>query len=228
MKIKNRALRKTLSVLAIAFAVAAGTAGALEWSGYNGFDRADGENLLCKVDPYCRPLTGGEAALAREVFGKAVDTRNVKIFNRSYMFLFGRGGAISPNGNVYIDEPKAVADYSLEPYRRSVFIHEMTHVWQYQQGRNIRREAVGEWWKSGFKYKSIYAYDIDAHPRFKAYNLEQQAGMVEDYHMTRSYPSLWYNLACPDLKKLEDKISQEIPQTQPSGCPAIKPPNPSS
>jgi len=186
MKIKNRARKKTLSILAIAFAAAAGTAWGLEWTGYKGFDQANGDNPICKADPYCRPLTPGEVALTREVFGETVNPSNVKMFNRSHMLVFGRGGAISPNGNIYIDEKEAVADYSASPYLRTLFVHEMTHVWQYQQGRNLRIEAFQQWWKSDFKYKTIYDFNIDAHPRFKDYNLEQQAEIMESYYSARA------------------------------------------
>lgn len=251
MKIENRALRKTLSILANAFAAAVGTAAALEWSGYKGFDQANGDNLLCRADPYCRTLTPGEVALAREVFGKTVDPRNVKMFNRSHMLVFGRGGAISPNGNIYIDEKEAVADYSASPYLRTLFVHEMTHVWQHQRGRNLRTEAFQQWWKSDFKYQAIYDFNIDAHPRFRDYNLEQQAEIMGSYYSARASfrdgtvninmacPSVqgpyfysWAETSCAALKKLEDKISQVLPVTPQTGCeafrPAPKPPSPAS
>jgi hypothetical protein len=236
MQKKNRALKKTLSILALAFAAVAGTTGPLEWNGYKAFDRAQGENLLCRADPYCRSLTKGEIELVHTVFGKTVNPHNVKIFNRSYMGIFGRGGAISPNGYVYIDEPELVPDYSVSPELQALLIHEMTHVWQYQQGRNVRLEALRAWRASDYKYKSIYAYDIDAHARFSRYNLEQQAEIVEDYYRARvsfqdgtaRYTLAW---SCAGMKKLEEKISQVIPLTPQKECkafPAPPPPKPAA
>ena len=72
---------------------------------------------------------------------------------------------------------------------RRLFIHEMTHVWQHQQGRFVNCEAVALFVKSGFEYNKAYAYDIDATQKFRMLNLEQQADVVEDYFALKSLPA---------------------------------------
>ncbi len=66
----------------------------------------------------------------------------------------------------------------------------MTHVWQHQHGQNVRLNALGGWIGSGFKYQSLYPYDIDKDD-FEHANLEQQAHMVEDYYNDRENLQGW-------------------------------------
>src|SRR5262249_1869119 len=61
---------------------------------------------------------------------------------------------------------------------RDVFVHEMTHVWQYHRGDSV-------------KLRSLYAYEIGAGQDFtrgkpwKEYNVEQQAHVVETWNNER-------------------------------------------
>ncbi len=164
----------------------------LEWVGYKYFDRPDGSNILCSIDPACRPLAPGERLLAKTYFGSHINPTNVKIFNRPFMGLFGHSSnAISTNGNIYIgNENLRANDLANTRYidPKEMFVHEMTHVAQHQRGVNIPFTAAKEWIRHLFNYDAVYLYDASAAPRFKTLNIEQQARMMEHYFRLRSNP----------------------------------------
>ncbi len=188
--------KKALIKLAAAFLLAAaGAAFTLEWNGYRPLDRGDGGNVLCEKDSSCRVLTQGEIELARSVFGDTIDYSHVKIFNRPYYHrpaLTQGVTGITPNGNIYFPSESAYSrDFSKEDrFLQSIFIHEMVHVWQYQHGTNVRLAALKEYVRSDFHYIRAYDYDIDMHEDFSAFNIEQQAQMVEVYFLMK------HNSAC--------------------------------
>lgn len=59
---------------------------------------------------------------------------------------------------------------------QSWLIHELTHVWQYQQGMNVIRNAV---------FNRRYQYILQQGKQFFEYGIEQQAQMVQDYFLRR-------------------------------------------
>lgn len=91
---------------------------------------------------------------------------------------------MTPNGEIYVDGIYS-ADYSGEPGpRQGFFIHEMTHVWQYQIGvlsLGVIGSAIMEFIGRVGDYTSAYPYVLDTSKDLTDYNLEQQAAIVEDY-----------------------------------------------
>lgn len=117
-----------------------------------------------------RPLTTGEVALAYSVFADGLQTHNIRIKSAWWVL---RGYAISPNGNIYFHADDWVADFSQQSLRQQAWlIHELTHVWQLQQGIKVVRGAL---------LNRRYDYVLQAGKSFFAYGIEQQARMVEDY-----------------------------------------------
>jgi hypothetical protein len=125
-----------------------------------------------------RGLTAGEIEIARSVFGNSIDYGKVRIHNSSY--VPGQGdNIVTPNGELYCGSHYS-EDFSKTNPR--IFIHEMTHVWQYQNNiLDPRVSAMAAWAKCGFKYANAYAYQADPSKDLMDYNLEQQADMVADY-----------------------------------------------
>ncbi len=84
-----------------------------------------------------RPLTSGEVALARSVFGEAIEYGRVRLVRRKWWPFQPRRFTMAPMGNIHF-HPQGEAwsdDFSAEPLgRQAFFIHEMTHVWQAQKG----------------------------------------------------------------------------------------------
>ena len=121
-----------------------------------------------------RPLTQGETALAREAFGAAILLDTVRLiawpFARAFVAgrWFGRDWIIWPHRAL-------VEDFIDAPVRaQGVLIHELTHVWQAQQGVNLLFAKL----KAGDRRDS-YAYIADADCRWDALNIEQQAMVME-------------------------------------------------
>lgn len=144
-----------------------------------------------------RPLTPGEIAIAREVFGNTIDYNRVTVYNGpprifNMVELNKDGlGAISPGGNIFLvgancQKPDLSKGTNAD---RNLLIHELTHVWQHQQGRFVNCEAMALFVKSGFEYDRAYAYDLNTTQKFLTLNLEQQAHMVEDYYALRALPA---------------------------------------
>lgn len=246
---KKKAVIKAALITAT-FAAAAGTAAHLEWVGYNYFDRADGSNMLCKLDPYCRDLTTQEVTLARKYFGNSINYKAVKVFDRGFMWLGSRDfSGMSPNGNLYFaHNDNYRPNFATDPELTPLFMHEMTHVAQFQRGMNIPHQAFKTWLRHGFNYQAAYHYEKEGPLSFLKMNLEQQAKMMEDYFWLRSNFELqttttvnlngsskpmriptfskdWQKQQCTELKAYERKLSSAFYIVPDELC---QPPHPSN
>lgn len=121
-----------------------------------------------------RPLTAGEIALARTVFGDAVDYARVRLVRRKWWPLQPRGIVMAPTGNIHFhpDDPNWRDDFSQAQISlQGLFIHEMTHVWQAQ--------TRGRFYLPLMRHPFCrYAYRFVPGKPFDAYGLEQQAEIV--------------------------------------------------
>ena len=121
-----------------------------------------------------RPLTSGEVALARSVFGEAIEYGRVRLVRRKWWPFQPRRFTMAPMGNIHF-HPQGEAwsdDFSAEPLgRQAFFIHEMTHVWQAQKGGRFYLPLM----RHAF---SRYAYVLKAGKPFARYGIEQQAEIV--------------------------------------------------
>lgn len=137
-----------------------------------------------------RPLTAKEIHLARDVFGDRIDYARVNVIDGRYTRLQLPGRVMAPDGHIYW--PGSCPDLAgcRHGRCRDVFIHEMTHVFQYQSG-------VPVFWR-GFLLHGArvltcgwfnpYQCRIQPDKPFSAYNIEQQAVLaVEMLH--RRYPN---------------------------------------
>lgn len=133
-----------------------------------------------------RKLTTGEKMMAACVFGNALDVDDIELKTAWWVL---KNYAVSPNGNVYFHPENWIEDFSKQPLgRRAWFIHELTHVWQIQQGIKVFRKAV---------FDRRYKYAIKQGKSFFSYGVEQQARMVEDYYIRSQNGQ-----SCDDLKAL--------------------------
>ena len=120
-----------------------------------------------------RRLTAGEQALAAEWFGAGLDARRVRIlaiplWNRA--FVAGPGLVVWPRVSARLDF--SASDTPLRT--QAVFVHELTHVWQAQNGVSLILSKL----RAGDSDAS-YAYDLSGQPEFSRMNIEQQAMVVE-------------------------------------------------
>jgi hypothetical protein len=128
-----------------------------------------------------RSLTPGEIALARSVFGEAIDYSRVKMVKGKWWPFHPRNAAMAPMGNIYFHPEGQVwsDDFSQEPLRRQrFFIHEMTHVWQAQ--------AKGRFYLPLMRHPFCrYCYALKPGQPFDRYGLEQQAEIVADVFLAQ-------------------------------------------
>lgn len=124
--------------------------------------------------PRGRPLTDGEIALAKSMFGNAVDYGRVRMIKGKWWPFQPRRSAMAPMGNIYFhpDGGGWSEDFSKESLRRQgFFIHEMTHVWQAQ--------AKGLFYLPLMRHPFCrYSYRLEPGKPFHRYGLEQQAEIV--------------------------------------------------
>ncbi len=128
-----------------------------------------------------RPLSPGEAALVRAVFGNAVDTAAVRIRRRKWFPFQPKRVTMAPCGHLHF-HPRSASycdDFSqAEAHLQAHFIHEMTHVWQAQKhGRfylPLRRP-----------FSRRYDYSVKPGWKLEQYGLEQQAEIVKHAFMLR-------------------------------------------
>jgi hypothetical protein len=131
-----------------------------------------------------RPLTPGEIALARSVFGDAIDYAPVRVRGRKWAFFQPRGVVMAPMGHLHFhpDGGLYCEDFSCPPGQdrveirraKGLFIHEMTHVWQAQQR--------GRWYLVLMRHPfARYDYVLVPGRPLERYGLEQQAEIVRHY-----------------------------------------------
>ncbi len=121
-----------------------------------------------------RPLTEAEIKMAHSVFGPDFDVCKVRLKTAWWVL---KNYAVSPNGNIYFHAKDWVEDFSKQSLaKRSWLIHELTHVWQLQQGLKVVRGAV---------INRRYDYSLRQGKPFFSYGIEQQARMVQDYFVRR-------------------------------------------
>jgi hypothetical protein len=131
-----------------------------------------------------RPITPGERRMLMDVFGPTLpyDTQDVDFNDHEFG---GVNNSVTPDGVPFMAPHLAAADYSdtaLSDIHKWVFIHEMTHVWQYYHGHNHKiLYAIGNWISHGFDYSAAYPYDLSDSTDFDDYNFEQQASIVGDF-----------------------------------------------
>ena len=129
-----------------------------------------------------RSLTAGEIALARSIFGDAIDYSKVRMVRRKWWPLQPRGTAMAPAGNIHFHPHGHLwsEDFAREPlHRQGLFIHEMTHVWQSQ--------TRGRFYLPLMRHPFCrYRYSIVPGRPFPRYGLEQQAEIVRHAFLARN------------------------------------------
>lgn len=92
-----------------------------------------------------------------------------------------------PNGKIYFAPDVHEKDFSLaSDGGKHFFIHEMTHVWQYQNGQAVLARAgtsqvLVELPSRIGLGNGAYPYELDVRKNLLDYGVEQQASIVADY-----------------------------------------------
>jgi hypothetical protein len=129
-----------------------------------------------------RALTPNEVKLAQEVFGDAIDYSKVRVHKgRSIWKHFLDAPALAVGNHILFDRGGYVDDFYEAPLLQAInFIHEMTHVWQYQHGVDVSRTFFTLRRQFNGDYDQAYECDAKAFAQgFDGLNVEQQAMVVQ-------------------------------------------------
>lgn len=187
-----------------------------EVGGYQPFNMGD-INIACSIDPTCRKLTDDEIALAEQYFGDSIDYSDVNYFTRPYLWNIKDAGNViaqSAYGSIY-EVRDAYYENADQAALDEVFIHEMGHVWQYQQGHlNPRGD------RRAHDHTYDYNLALDEYESFLEYGIEQQATILQRIYVRRNQMQdiqTLYNFNvdvqayCSLLNNHERLAAQELP-----------------
>ncbi|TAL38095.1 MAG: DUF4157 domain-containing protein [Alphaproteobacteria bacterium] len=135
-----------------------------------------------------RPLTPGEIALAKTVFGDSVDYARVRLHDKRILppGIQHKHQAVAKGSDISFPRDAYAADFSAEtnPQKQSVFIHELVHVWQHQNRvLSTPREALKETLKHKFNYSKSYLHRLSPDKDLTRYGFEQQAAIIQDFFL---------------------------------------------
>ena len=172
-----------------------------------------------------RALTEAEQRLAAEAFGDALAFDSIRFLPAPWPIerafvpgrWFGRDWIVWPRQTL----PPDIAD---APVRlQALLIHELTHVWQAQQGNNLLTGKI----RAGDRPAS-YRYPVGNDCDWRGLNIEQQAMVVEHrFRLLRGETvpadAAFYDRVCPigprtgrGLQMDDDQPS--APRAKPSPC----------
>ena len=137
--------------------------------------------------------------MASETFGDALTLATIRILRAPWPFVrafvpgrwFGRDWIVWPARAL----PADLATASL--HLQAMLVHELTHVWQAQQGINLLTGKL----RAGDR-PSSYEYPVGVDCGWEALNIEQQAMVVEHrFRLTRGQrtpaDAAFYDRVCP-------------------------------
>lgn len=143
-----------------------------------------------------RALTRDERSLAQSVFGKSIDYDRVRLLPTQLLKYRTVGNAI-----------RIPVDFTIgDELAAETFIHELTHVWQYQHsGTSYISISLGTQLAASIRHGSrafAYGYEIRPGQTFFDFTPEQQAFIVENYFAMRTQQ---------DARRSLDSFTADIP-----------------
>ncbi|WP_257991907.1 hypothetical protein [Cupriavidus pauculus] len=118
------------------------------------------------------------------MFGDTVDYAAVRIHHRDFVFWQGANYIITPNGQIYLGRKlRGLTDFSAAGLAmQGLFIHEMAHVWQHQQGINVLVRGGLEQLQHFCGFNQ-YRYRLEPGKALGRYKLEQQGEILRHYFL---------------------------------------------
>jgi hypothetical protein len=125
-----------------------------------------------------RPLTSGEIALGRTVFGDEIAWPRVRVLQAPRL---GFGAMVPLGRTIVFSNWRAVRDFASAPMDdRGWFVHELAHVWQAAHGVLLAGAKLGA------LGKKAYAYKPRSGATFASYNIERQAEIARHLFLARA------------------------------------------
>ena len=130
-----------------------------------------------------RKLTDAEIDWLKNIFADSIDYETVSIYKLKLPGFLPHN-AMSFGGNIYFPADYYCEDFSITSgYFRRWFVHEMTHVWQSQNGFPVLFAGLLIFLTGGYLKKRAYNYQkaILNGKNFSQLNMEQQASLLSDF-----------------------------------------------
>ena len=148
-----------------------------------------------------RKLTAGERLIVASIYGEAIDTNTIELRRRKWWPFQPHDVVMAPCGHVHFHPRSDLwrEDFSLAgAVLRGLFVHEMCHIWQSQQGLflPLRRLPFAR-----------YAYTLKPGKPLKSYGIEQQAEIVARTYLMRE-GELW--MSADDADAHEQLVRQIV------------------
>lgn len=126
-----------------------------------------------------RPLTAAETALAHSLYGEGIDYARVRIGAGAWWLPPGNI-AMAPCGHIYFPAAACPADFAaVNTATQAWFIHEMAHVWQYQNGFPVWLGGIWLAICGAYRRQRAYRLPVLAHTASLGdLNMEQQAELL--------------------------------------------------
>jgi hypothetical protein len=178
-----------------------------------------GNDPLVSTDE--RMLKQGEKELLRPVFKDTFpyDDQQIGANTREWG---GHTNSITPNYLPLLALSIWRFDFSAASNAdKWIFVHEMTHAWQWYHGRNNILSGVKLVLKHGSNYDpDAYVYNFDTSDNFFDFNFEQQASIVADYWYVTQNLTPQYNKGMRANKETYVQYMMQVwaagpPQRQP-------------
>ena len=150
-----------------------------------------------------RSMYNWEIELAKSVFGDSINYKRVRIDELSFT---------GPKQKIFC----YVSFYIINSWgtmKNSTLLHELTHVWQFEQMGSvyIPRALKAQFSKMGYNYGGISALRAyrEKGKSFLSFNLEQQGDIISDYFMIKDgYQPKWGMGNRHDLSVYESFVEQ--------------------
>ncbi|MBO7554985.1 MAG: type IV secretion protein Rhs [Neisseriaceae bacterium] len=133
-----------------------------------------------------RPLTQNEQRLVQSIFADSIDCTNIKIYAVPFDWL-KLNTAMSFGGHIYFPRRYFCKDFTQQNMAmKRWFVHEITHIWQSQNGFPVLFAGVLIFLSGGYFFQAAYRYQhkIKTHKTFAELNMEQQAEVIADFFTT--------------------------------------------
>lgn len=140
-----------------------------------------------------RKLKQGEIDKLNPIFGNGINYDKVRITDKAIISLINSGTATAPMGIVHFPKEHYVEDFS-QTGDWHWFVHEMTHVWQYQLKHDLVTDAVYIAANGGYTLLQgatrprayLYTHLLSSKNKLSDFNMEQQADIIADYYVNKS------------------------------------------
>jgi len=142
----------------------------------SGVDAAQRAQQILRFDTFInsRNLTQGEIDMSRGVFGNRINYDLPRVIS---VPVTVDNRALAPFGDIIFPRSQYRNDFSLSSVSASLqdtFIHEMTHVMQYQQGIDVFKTGLSLQWDYSVNKINVYDFQYVTNKPFSSYNIEQQ------------------------------------------------------